>query len=144
MTAKQMWEKFSQAHHITADYEAWAYGEDADSLARLTLLGTKTATASACALYKAAGEEMPKAGDYSVILDSRENAVCIMRIEMVFVVPFCQGDEKQAWKEGEGDRSLSYWRQVHKLFFQDELSAAGMEFDDHMLVVCEEFIRVYP
>ncbi len=144
MTAQKLWEQFSQRDQIAADYEGWAYGEDPDTLAQLTLDGTKTATASAYPLYELDGEELPKAGEYSVILDSQGEAVCIIQTERVFTVTFDQVDQRQAWKEGEGDRSLFYWRQVHERFFRQELSAAGMDFSDQMLVVCEEFRRVYP
>ena len=87
---------------------------------------------------------MPQAGDYSIVLDSRENAVCIIRTERVFVSSFQEVDERHAWKEGEGDRSLSYWRRVHERFFREELKAVGCSFDESMNVVCEEFIKVYP
>ncbi len=144
MNAQEMWAAYTHGKEITEPYEAWAFGDDADALARLVQTGTKTATASAYPLYELEGEDLPQSGEYSVILDSAENAICIIRTERVFTVPFDQVDERQAWKEGEGDRSLSYWRQVHERFFRQELESAGLSFDEKMLVVCEEFIRVYP
>ncbi len=144
MNAQEMWSIYCSENNIKAEYSAWSYGDDADGLAQLTRNGTKSATASAFPLYEQEGEELPKAGEYSVILNSREEAVCIIRTTRVFVVPFCQVDETQAWKEGEGDRSLSYWRQVHEAFFKSELAEVGLCFDEEMKVVCEEFIRVYP
>ncbi len=144
MTAKEMWDIYSKAENIQIDYDAWAFGDDADELARLVNAGIKTATASAYPLYELESEELPKAGAYSVILNSREEAICIIQTTKVFVTPFCDVDERQAWKEGEGDRSLSYWRKVHEQFFRDELSQAGLSFNETMKVVCEEFIKVYP
>ncbi len=144
LSAQAMWELYTQHQHITADYEAWSFGDDADTLARLVLKGTKTATASAHVLYELAGEALPKAGEYSVILDASENALCVIRTERVFVLPFDEVDEQQAWKEGEGDRSLAYWRIVHERFFRNALAAFGISFDEKMLVVCEEFIKVFP
>ena len=117
MNAQQMWEQFSQKENIEADYEAWAFGDDADTLAELVAAGIKTATASAFVFYELEGEPLPEAGQYSVILNSREEAVCIIKSTRVFVIPYCDVDERQAWKEGEGDRSLSYWRIVHERFF---------------------------
>lgn len=143
MTASEMWEVYSAANHIEADYDAWAFGDDADELARLVLEGAKTATASAYPVYEVEGEDFPKAGQYSVILNTQEEAVCIIRTKKVFVVPFCDVDERQAFKEGEGDRSLAYWRKVHEKFFTEELKNIGMTFDSHMKVVCEEFETVY-
>lgn len=144
MNAQEMWEAYSQREHTEADYDAWAFGVDADELARLVYEGIKTATASAYPLYELEGEALPEAGQYSVILDSQENAVCVIRTERVFLVPFRDVDARQAWKEGEVDRSLSYWRKVHEPFFRSCLGDAGLLFSEDMNVVCEEFIRVYP
>ena len=45
----------------------------------------------------------------------------------------------QASKEGEGDRSLEYWRTVHRRFFTEELQEPGLPFDEKLELVCEEF-----
>ena len=144
MTAQEMWEIYSQKESLNAAYDAWAFGDDPDTLALLVLTGVKTATVSSYPLYQLEGEKIPEAGQYSVILNSSEEAVCVIRTERVFIVNFDQVDEKQAWKEGEGDRSLSYWRKVHEAFFRQELAEAGLCFDEKMQVVCEEFVRVFP
>ena len=46
-------------------------------------------------------------------------------------------------REGEGDCSLAFWRQVHEAFFTEELARAGMAFRQDLPVVCEEFVKVY-
>ena len=144
MNAQEMWKAFSVEDGITAEYDAWAFGVDADELASLVERGIKTATASAFPMYAYDGEPLPKPGEYSVILNSRGEAVCVVKTTKVFFVPFREVDERQAWKEGEGDRTLSYWRTVHERFFRENLAEAGLEFDPDMGVVCEEFIKVYP
>lgn len=144
MTAQEMWERYSQREQIYADYEAWAFGDDPDTLAALVNAEIKTATASAYPFYELENEPLPEAGEYGVILDTREEAICIIKTTRVFVVPFRDVDERQAWKEGEGDRSLSYWRTVHKRFFREELAQVGLSFEETMKVVCEEFEKVYP
>ena len=144
MNAEQMWQNYCQKDKIQASFDAWAFGVDADQLADLVLCGIKTATASAYPLYAFDGEELPKAGQYSVILNEREEAVCIIRTERVYTVPFNQVDETQAWKEGEGDRSLAYWREVHSSVFSKWMEEVGLVFTEKMLVVCEEFVRVFP
>ena len=126
------------------EYEAWAYGDDPDRLAELTRAGGKTATASAGVWYERGEEPLPRTGEYSVILDSREEAVCVIRTTRVFTVPFDQVTAEHAQKEGEGDRSLAHWRRVHEDFFRAELAEAGLEFSPDMPVVCEEFEVVYP
>lgn len=145
MTHQEMWAAYKTVNpEAGEDYEPWAYGADPDALAELTRTGVKTATASAGVWYEDGDEPMPKAGEYSVILDSRGEAVCVIRTTRVYTAPFDQVSAGQAWREGEGDRSLAYWRKVHEDFFHAELKEAGLEFSPSMPVVCEEFEMVYP
>ena len=145
MTAEQMWAEFAAGHGLSdAAYEAWAFGDDAGTLARLVLEGTKTATSSALPLYELEGESLPEAGEYSVILDGREEAVCVIRTERVEIVPFQDVGADHAFREGEGDCSLAFWRTVHERFFTEELAQAGLSFRRDMPVLCETFRKVWP
>lgn len=145
MTAERMWQDFTAARGpAEADYEAWAFGGEPDKLAGLVLAGIKTATASAYPLYGLEGEPLPEAGEYSVILDSRSEAVCVILTDRVAVVPYGDVGREHARREGEGDRSLAHWRQVHEAFFRQEMAAAGLVFTEDMPVVCEEFHAVWP
>jgi len=146
MTAHDMWQAFIALHPGAADapYEARAYGDDPDELARLTLAGTKRATASAHALYGLDGDPLPQAGQYSVVLDSRDEAVCVIRNVRVHILPYREVDARHAFLEGEGDRSLRYWREVHERFFRREMAGYGLEFTEDIAVVCEEFEVMYP
>lgn len=146
MTAQELWQAYIRENPVCkeAAYDAWSYGSDIpEELTRLTLAGIKTATASLYQLYEYEKSEVPKEGTYSVLLDTEGNALCILMNTAVTIVPFCKVTERQAYREGEGDRSLSYWRQVHRSFFTQELSEIGMAFSEDMLVVCEEFEIVY-
>ena len=144
MNAQEMWRCYSSEANIRSCYHAWAFGDDTDKLAGLVACGIKTATASLQLWYDLEGEPLPNAGEYSIVLDSEENAVCIIRTEKVFVRSFREVDERHAWKEGEGDRSLSYWRETHERYFRKELEDTDRSFDEGIKVVCEEFIKVYP
>ncbi len=139
MTAEEMWKQSG----LAGEYDAWAFGEEADKLAALVKAGIKTATCSAYDLYEAEGEDLPLPGDTSVILDSSDEAVCIVRTTRVYVVPFDRVSAEHAFKEGEGDRSLEYWREVHESFLKEELFTIGRTFDGSTRVVCEEFEVVY-
>ncbi len=139
MKAEQLWKAFG----VQADYEAWAFGDEPDHLASLVCKGIKTGTASAYPVYEAEGEKVPEAGEYSVILDSKDEAVCVIRTTRVRIIPFRDVPADHAWKEGEGDRSLAYWREVHEEFFIGEMEEAGLVFTEDMPVVCEEFEVVY-
>lgn len=144
MDAKTMWEQYAIPKEIVAEYDAWCFGDDADTLAKLVLAGTKTATASAHPIYELENEELPLEGQYSVVLWRDGNAACIIKTTRVYIVPFSQVSAEQAYREGEGDRSLAYWQKVHRAFFTREMEDAGLTFTEDMKVVCEEFIRVFP
>ena len=145
MTPKEMWQAYKKINpKIGDDIDAWAFGDLADELADLVLRGEKTATASAYELYKLENEPLPQAGSFDVIVDSQDKAVCIVKITKVSVVPFYQVSAEHAFKEGEGDKSLAYWQQVHQEFFTECLAEAGLEFFQETGVVLEEFRKVYP
>lgn len=144
MDAKTMWEQYAAKNAISAEYDAWCFGDDADALADLVLNGIKTATASAYPLYELEGEALPEEGQYSVVLWQDGSAACIIKTTKVYTTAFCDVSPEQAYKEGEGDRSLAYWQTVHRNFFTKELRDAGLTFTEDMKVVCEEFIKVYP
>ena len=140
MRAETLWKRSG----FEGPYEAWAFGDAPDELAELVCNRIKTGTASAYPLYEVEEEPLPAVGEYSVILDSREDAVCIIRTSKVTVVPFLEVSAEHAYKEGEGDRSLEYWREVHREFFtKDMMETAGLVFTEDMPVVCEEFEVVY-
>ena len=139
MTAEQLWKKSG----LTGEYEAWAFGGAPDKLAKLVLEGTKTATCSAYELYQVENEPIPQVGDYSVILDSKDNAVCIIQTTKIYIAPYSSCSKEHAYKEGEGDRSLQYWKDVHEEFFTDEMKSINKSFDENMLLIYEEFVVVY-
>ena len=139
MTAEEFWKRSG----LTGPYEAWAFGEAPDKLADLVVSGIKTATCSAYDLYQLEQEPLPQKGDYSVILNSKDEAVCIIKTVRVYVSEFNKVSADHAYKEGEGDRSLDYWRKVHENFLINELAAVHKSFDENTKVVCEEFEVVY-
>lgn len=144
MTQQAMWERYREQNPDAREYQAWSFGGDSDLLADLVRRGIKTATASAYPCYAADGEPLPAVGDYSVVLDSREEAVCVIRTTRVTVVPFSAVTEEHAWREGEDDRSLAAWRECHWKFFIQELGQIKQTFTVGMPVVCEEFELLYP
>ncbi|MGT2784237.1 ASCH domain-containing protein [Streptococcus merionis] len=145
MTPHELWNEYKQLNPTIGDeFDAWAFGVLPDELAQLVLEGTKTATASAYDLYSIEQEPIPEAGSYDVVLDSQGQAVCIIETTKISVVPFSQVSADHAYKEGEGDRSLAYWRQVHEDLFTQWLAEAGITFTEDSKVVLEEFRLVYP
>ncbi|CIV47490.1 ASCH domain-containing protein [Streptococcus pneumoniae] len=145
MTPQEMWNKYKQINPSIGDeIDAWAFGVEPDLLADLVFKGEKTATASAYDLYVNPHEPLPQVGTFDVILDSQNQAVCIVEITKVSVKPFNRVSADHAYKEGEGNKTLVYWRQVHEDFFRDCLGEAGLTFTPESKVVLEEFRKVYP
>lgn len=145
MKAQQMWQNFIATYPEYQDktYQAWSYGVEPNELARLTVENTKTATASAFEEYALENEALPEEGELNIILDANEETVCITKTTKVSVVPFSEVSKEHAYKEGEGDRSLHYWRDVHKTFFEDSYIKSRLTFHEHIPVVCEEFKVIY-
>lgn len=141
MKAQELWNKYTTDSTLT--YEAWAFGDDPDGLAQLVVDGIKTATSSAYIFYELENEKIPKVGEYSVILNSKEEAICIIQTTKVYIVPFHEVSEIHAYKEGERNRTLEDWREIHESFFMNELKQVNIEFSEELLVVCEEFKVVY-
>lgn len=75
-----------------------------------------------------------------MILDGAGEPLCVIRTTDVEIRPFGKVDERYAWVEGEGDRSLRYWRDAHIRFF----TAAGNVVDEATPVVLETFELVWP
>ncbi len=128
------------------EYAAWAFGntsEMADDLGGLVKRGVKIATASLAWAYQADGEPYPEVGELSIILDGRGDPMCIIETTDVEVLAFNAVGEKHAYEEGEGDRSLDYWREVHWAFFAEECKTIGREPTEDMPVFCERFRLIY-
>jgi hypothetical protein len=139
------WRAFAGPAGVDAPYDAWAFGGDdtpelATELGLLVRDGPKRATTALLADHERDGEPLPAVGGYSVILDGSGEPLCIVRTTAVDTKPFGEVDEEFAWVEGEGDRSLSYWREAHIRFFANE----GTPISDDDLVVLERFELVWP
>lgn len=145
-----MWENYLQtldeSNRRNKTFTAWPFGADAKmarELADLVKAGEKTATSSLHLLYEVEQEALPKVGEFNIITDWDGEAEAITETINVQVQPFKDVSAVFAAMEGEGDKSLGYWRRVHIEFFNNELEMLGKEFDEEMLVVCEQFKVVY-
>ena len=150
MNAAEIWEEFCRKKNLDpgTPYEAWSFGNDArtaDELAELVVKGLKFGTASLYDdyVYENALDELPKPEEYSVILDGNDEAVCVIRDYDVCIRPFKEVPPSHAYAEGEGDRSLEYWRKVHRDFFEKCSEESGIPFNEDSLVVCELFSVEY-
>ncbi|RAN78724.1 RNA-binding protein, partial [Bacillus sp. SRB_28] len=89
--------------------------------------------------YELENESLPKTNDYSIILNSQDEPIAIIRTIEVTVTPMNEVTEEFAIAEGEGDLTYNYWRDSHIQFFTKELHELGLGFSEDMLLVCERF-----
>jgi molybdenum cofactor guanylyltransferase len=136
------WAEFVAATGIDGPHTAWSFGNDRAMATELGLLvrdGPKRATAGLRSEYRP-DEPLPETGDLSVILDGDGRPLCVIRTTSVEMRPFGAVDEEFAWTEGEGDRSLAYWRRAHIDFFASQ----GVDVADDDEVVLERFELLWP
>jgi uncharacterized protein YhfF len=134
-------------HRYQALPAAWGFGntpEMADELGSLVQSGVKTATCSLLSEYELDAEPLPQVGDLSIILDGDENPLCIIETVEMEVKPMSEVDEQFAYDEGEGDRSLAYWREAHWRYFSKICVQKKLTPVENMPLVCERFRVVYP
>lgn len=118
--------------------------KDANELADLVNKGIKRATAGALWSYEKRGTKIPQVGEVFVVMDWHKNAVCVVKTIKISIIPFNEISESHAYTEGEGDRSLNYWRKVHIEFYKNEFAELGLVFNESMPIVFEEFEKVFP
>ncbi len=123
-------------------FEAFGFGdtpEMADDLGGRVVAGIKTATCSLLWEYEITGDPMPAVGDFSVVLNGEGKPICIIQTTEVTITPFNEVDPQFAYDEGEGDRSLAFWRNAHWAFFESYCSKMGLTRSEEMPLVCERF-----
>lgn len=131
-------------HAALESLEGWCFGGPGsgleDPLAALVVRGLKTATSGWYQAYQAEDEPLPRVGEVSYVRDSRGRPVCVVELTEVEVHPFLEVDADLARDEGEGDRSLAYWRRAHEAFFRSCEEEVGLRWDPETQdVVCERF-----
>jgi uncharacterized protein YhfF len=150
-SVKHMWENYLKSieknpENYEESYTSWYFcnnEKDANELAQLVLDGTKRGTTSLHYWYGKENEPVPEAGRLSIITDWDGTAKCIIRTKKVYILPFKDVNEELAGIEGEGDKSLKYWRDAHLGFFISDMEGEGKVFTEEMKVVFEEFEVVY-
>ncbi|MCF2856959.1 ASCH domain-containing protein [Pseudoalteromonas sp. SMS1] len=136
-------------HHINQpqqQLDSWHFCDnekDANDCLSLVIAGIKKATSPSLWWYQANKFELPKVGDLNVVTDWDGVAHCIIKTVRVCVIPFDEISADYAILEGEGDKSLAYWRKVHWDYYHRELADTGFTPQKSMPIICEEFEVVY-
>jgi uncharacterized protein YhfF len=111
---------------------SFAFGDGpalADKLLELVLKGVKTATCST--------EDEPNLstpGERWIVLDGHGMPRCVIESTEVTFRRYSEVDAAFAYDEGEGDRSLAFWRSAHRDYFDRQ-----GKFREDMMLMCERF-----
>jgi uncharacterized protein YhfF len=114
------------------DLESFSFGDCpamADQLAALVLAGTKTATC-----WAAVEGMHTSVGKHMVVLSGSGLPLAVIETVELAQRRFNEVDASFAYEEGEGNRSLEYWREAHGRYF----TRLG-QFAEDMLLYCERF-----
>ena len=110
---------------------------------KLILSGKKRAISHSLLGLQYRKEPLPKIGDFTVLTDWKGEAKCILRTVAVRLKPFFSIRESYSKIEGEGDLSLTYWKNKYWDSYTKELEAFGRVPRESMIVVCEYFEKVF-
>lgn len=132
----QQYTSFSSDYFCADEYNA-------NVCADLILKGEKTASCSMDYWYSHKGETMPETGHLLVVTDWQGEPKCIVEITSVEKCHYKDVSQEFAAAEGEGNKTLAWWRQAHWRFFSLECEELGIEPTEDMLLVLERFKVVY-
>jgi uncharacterized protein YhfF len=111
-------------------------GELRDRLVAAILLGEKTSTSALLSEYEEDGEESPRVGSRSRVLDSNDQPVAVIETTEIRVIRAGDVDLEFARDEGEGFEAVAQWRAAHERLwgsYRDET------ITDDTLIVAERF-----
>jgi uncharacterized protein YhfF len=112
-------------------------------LADLVLSGVKRATASLVRDYSSPDNPLPMVGDFVVVRRGWKSSMHLSHTE-IEIKPLIAADERFAWDEGEGDRTLDWWLAGHRRYFGRQAVRDGFKMHDEIETVFERFEVVWP
>jgi len=141
---QRAWAEFCRTQRVDAatPYQAWYFGDSAEmakELIDLVVHGPKRGTAGLQWAIDRNPELAPVPHGYSVVTEYDGKPRAVLRTTDIQVKPFDQVDPQFAWDEGEGDRSLAWWRDAHWEYFSGVCRQLGLEPAADMPVVLERF-----
>lgn len=148
-SARNMWGDYLDKHLEDAFHEAPQVihfcdnQQDADLCADLVKKGIKKATTDSLLGFQYRNEPLPRIGDFKVVTNWKGEAQCIIKLTSVKLKPYFSIDAAYVQLEGEGDKSLDYWKKVHWDYYTRELEPYGRVPRESMILVCQEFERIF-
>ncbi len=117
--------------------------KDADECAELVVKKIKQATSPSVQWFKKYNEPFPKVGDIAIVTNWEGNPKAIIRTTKVEIVKYKNITPEYARLEGEGDKTLEYWKKVHWIYYQNEMKKFNEFPTEDMEIVCEYFETIW-
>lgn len=144
MTSNEFWQKAKAALELQDDesfagdigFEARGFA-GTEKIAAL-LAGKKRAAFSTYAVYAIDNEILPVSGEYYIVKNAEDEAVCAIQIQRVEILPFNEVPWSLAALEGE-DENLQEWRGRTCEALEEEAEIIGYEFREDIKLVFMEF-----
>jgi len=116
---------------------------DANECAVLVINEIKQAIATSLWWYEKNKQPLPKVGNQYIVTDWNGEAKAIIETTKIERTPYNQITARFAAIEGEGDKSLGYWKKVHKAYYSREMAPYNEHFDENMIIICEHFKTIF-
>ena len=146
----KLWNNFIQNRTEFENFfmpKSWYFCDnerDANECAELVVKHIKQATSTSMWWYETYNYPIPEIGDLNIITDWNGKAKAIIRTILVEKIPFKEITEEYAKIEGEGDKSLHYWKKVHWDYYTREMKSQNASPTKNMIIVCERFKTIWP
>ena len=117
--------------------------KDADDCAELVIKKIKQATSTSVWWFEKNKEEIPKIGDLAIVTDWNNEPKAIIITKKVEIVKFKNITPEYAFIEGEGNKTLEYWKNVHWMYYSNEMKKYNEKPNEEMKIVCEYFETIW-
>lgn len=92
--------------------------------------------------FEAGQQPLPEIGEYNIICDEKDRAVCVVRTDAIARCTF--SEVSQELLETEGYCSPAEWCAAKQPKFERLCAAAGIAFRNDLEILFERFEVVYP
>lgn len=116
---------------------------DANDCADLVVKEIKQATATSLWWFEKNKEKLPQIGDLYIITDWDGKAKAIIKTTKLEKVPYNEITADFALTEGEGNKSIEYWKKVHWAYYSREMKPFNETPTNNMIIICEYFKTIW-
>lgn len=134
-------EQYPEYSHFNQP-ESFYFGDSklvADECAWLVENKIKRATSPSLWWFKKNRVELPQIDNLGIVTNWAGEPKAIIKTTRIEITKFKDISPAYAEVEGEGDKSLRYWREEHWKYYQNEMEPYGESPNEDLEIVCEYF-----